>query len=221
MPENKLPALLSLNIAGLYTYKNKTKVEYLRLMALEENVNIIAVTESHLNESVQLAEVAMTGFQLYRADRAAGTKKGGVAVYIKVTLNKSTINVGSLSAGIVECQIFYITAWSVLLVVIYRPECDPKDFFNALSIVSAAIEARGAPTPNVLFVGYFNFSNIDWDLATAKGASKSMHEKNQAQALLLFKEAQCLAQVKRSLREEITFSTFFLQITKTCCIIWR
>ena len=52
MPENKLPALFSLNIAGLYTYKNRTKVEHLRLMALEENVNIIAATESHLNESV-------------------------------------------------------------------------------------------------------------------------------------------------------------------------
>ena len=41
----------------------------------------------------------------------------------------------------------------------------------------------------------FNFPNIDWDLATVKWASKSMHEKNQAQALLQFMEAQCLAQV--------------------------
>ena len=195
MPKRELSALISLNIAGLYTYKDKTKVEHLRLMALEENVNIIAVTESHLNESVESAEVAITGFQLYRADRVAGTKKGGVAVYIKDTLSRTTIDVGALSAGIVECQMLYITAWRVLLVVIYRPECDPMDFYNALSRASAAIEARGAPTPNVLFVGDFNFPNIDWDLGTVKGASKSMHEKNQAQALLQFMEDQCLAQV--------------------------
>ena len=51
----------------------------------------------------------MDGFHLYRADRVAGTKMGGVAVYIENSINKSAVDMGSVSSGTAECQVLYIS----------------------------------------------------------------------------------------------------------------
>lgn len=69
MQPNRLPAIILWNIAGLYTYRDKTKVDHQRISSQEERLDIIAITETHLNEDVLSAEVAMRYFHLYRVDR--------------------------------------------------------------------------------------------------------------------------------------------------------
>ena len=44
---------------------------------------IIAITESHINEHYLKSEVHIHGYTRYRADREAGTRKGGIIVYIR------------------------------------------------------------------------------------------------------------------------------------------
>ena len=191
--------------------------EHLRLIAYEENVNLIGITESHLNENIQSAEVSMGGFQLYRADRVAGTKKGGVAIYIRYTINAYTIDIGPISTGTVECQMLYITMWNVVLVAVYRPECNPNDLYTTLGRASRAIEARGTPAPNILILGDFNFPNVDWLTTKLKGASKSLNAKSQARALLQFMESQCLAQLIIEPTRGRIFSISCSRIMKICC----
>ena len=137
----------------------------------------------------------MAGFQLYRADRVIGTNKVDVAIYIRTIIRASIIDIDSISTGTVECQMLYITVWNILLVAVYRPKYNPNDFYSAHSRVSDAIEARGVPTPNILILGDFNLPNIKWLSTGLRGASKSLNEKHQAQALLQFVESQCLAQL--------------------------
>ena len=81
----------------------------------------------------------MPGYQLYRADRTAGRKKGGVAVYVDNTINKHCIDIGSGSTGAVEYQILFIDIWNLIVVVIYRPECSYDEFSYVLDRVAVAV----------------------------------------------------------------------------------
>ena len=73
-----------LNIEGLYPRKRKDKLKQLAEIALEINVIVLAIAESHLREEVLSAEVQIDGFDLHhRVDRANSVKKGGVALYIR------------------------------------------------------------------------------------------------------------------------------------------
>ena len=58
----------------------------LKEMAIEEDVGIIAITESHLNSSFHEGEIAISHFTPYRADRSEGTLKGGVVLYLRKSL---------------------------------------------------------------------------------------------------------------------------------------
>ena len=60
--------------------KNKTKVAYLRDLALESNTPFITVTETHLSQDILSAEVAIPGYTIYRSDRTGGRTHGGCAV---------------------------------------------------------------------------------------------------------------------------------------------
>ena len=80
---NRLLAILSANIAGLCPSKGKHKLGLLYELALDQNIGILTITESHLNESFHDGEINMKGYSFYRADRTSGIRKGGVIVYLR------------------------------------------------------------------------------------------------------------------------------------------
>ena len=55
----------------------------------ELNALVVALTETHFNEHMLDAECSFSGYDIYRADRAYGRAKGGVALYIKDTIAAS------------------------------------------------------------------------------------------------------------------------------------
>ena len=69
------------NIAGLRSQKRRYKTKMINELATERNAQIICLTESHLNIEILDAEINMSGFIIFRADRLL-TTKGGVIVYI-------------------------------------------------------------------------------------------------------------------------------------------
>ena len=79
-------AILSANIRGLSPAKGKFKVPFLKEKAADENISIITLTESHLHKDFLDGEIQIEGFNHYRADRAHGTRKGGVITYIRYDL---------------------------------------------------------------------------------------------------------------------------------------
>ena len=57
--------------------RNRTKVAYLSDLSEESNTPFISITESHLTPDVLSAEVAITGYTVYRSDRLGGRSHGG------------------------------------------------------------------------------------------------------------------------------------------------
>ena len=53
---------------------------------------IIGVTESWANENIEDAEIGIDGYDLFRDDRPAGHKGGGVVLYVNCTLNPMRFN---------------------------------------------------------------------------------------------------------------------------------
>ena len=66
-------------------------------------VDIINITESHLRKDISDAEGLIKGYRLFRGDRTECRKKGGVAVYVKEHLAKSTYVLDAGSNGETEC----------------------------------------------------------------------------------------------------------------------
>lgn len=68
--------LAHLNICSL-----RNKVEEITTLCQSENIHILALTETHLDDSFDNSVVAVDGYNLYRRDR--DKHGGGVALYIK------------------------------------------------------------------------------------------------------------------------------------------
>ena len=62
----------------------------LKEMAIEKDVGIIAITESHLNSNFHEGEISISQFTPFRADRSEGTPKGGVILYVRNSLVPGT-----------------------------------------------------------------------------------------------------------------------------------
>ena len=85
---------------------NRTKLSYVKDMAMEGNSAFIAMTETHLSENVENAEVNIPGYMIYRADRASPRSHGGCMVYVRNDL--ATQLVTSHSNGFCETLIVKI-----------------------------------------------------------------------------------------------------------------
>jgi hypothetical protein len=68
-------------------------------MARDDNAMIIALTETWLTVAHEDAEVGISGFTIYRADRARRSR-GGVCMYIKEGV--SAVPILEYSNGVVE-----------------------------------------------------------------------------------------------------------------------
>ena len=111
----KQSTFITENIRGLITRKHKDKVQHIREMAINENAVIVALTESHLRESIRDAEVKMPHFQHYRADRSNGRKQGGVIVYVRDEFSTDCRVMSSGSTGTVEHIILHFRQSNLLV----------------------------------------------------------------------------------------------------------
>ena len=61
-------AVVSANIQGLCPSRGKFKLAMLKELAIEEDVGVIALTESHLNPDFHEGEIYIDQFTSYRTD---------------------------------------------------------------------------------------------------------------------------------------------------------
>ena len=188
------PKLILANIQGLHTRNRKDKTTRLAEMASEENVIIIAITESHLREEVLSAEVAIPGYALQRVDRGGGTKKGGVAIYLREDISQQFGSAHGGSFENIEFLCNYCPKWNLVLCIVYRPEGSAQ-FERVMREISAFIDRRGPPLPNIILMGDFNFPQITWSSGVINWAGRSSSERRAALRLLECNDQFCLAQV--------------------------
>ena len=74
--------------ANVRSILNRHKREELQLMMLEQNVDILGITESWMHGAVNDAEVSRIGYRMFRKDREMNSatgkcRGGGVLLYIR------------------------------------------------------------------------------------------------------------------------------------------
>ena len=171
------------NIQGLYTRKNKYKKDMLFEEAKTNNSVIICLTESHLNADISDEEIGMSGYRVFRSDRAAGRKSGGVVVYIRDDHAASAQSLISGSNGFVEWTIIHLLSANTVIACVYRPpNCPTNHFTEFIDSFCTTLEQLDSPMPNIILNGDFNFPGVNWIDETC--SCPRIQDKLQAENLL-------------------------------------
>ena len=164
----------SLNNKGLVNYTEVNKCKYSNIRSMvnivkrdeiehqirNNNLKIIGLTETCLNESISDAEINIKGFKTYRKDRVKGSKShgGGVLLYVSEDLTsylwEDASFIGSESIWV---QI-KIGDNEYLVVGVYykRPDLEDDGIQKMHGIIKLVSNY------NVVIMGDFNYPGIDW-----------------------------------------------------------
>ena len=160
---NLKSTLLTGNIQGICSVnKGFYKISRLSELASENNSLIISLTESHVNENILDAEIAIKGYDIFKRNRQTGIKKGGILTYIRSDMAVSAKELTSGSIGMIEYLCIYIKDINVLLVTVYRPpENNNQNFTQVLKNIDDCIKSLES-YPSIIFTGDMNLPNINF-----------------------------------------------------------
>ena len=147
----------------------KNKLEEFHARVYLENPDIIAITESWLDDSFNAGEVFPSEYSVFRNDR--NTHGGGVALGIKCYLNP-VLRPEFLSSNIeIVWAELTTTRGKCLFGVYYRPPSQNKNGLEILDENLCKIQASNKSYELYTLVGDFNI-HIDWvsDMNVIKGA---------------------------------------------------
>ena len=136
------------------------KLEELELCIKEENLDIVAVTETWLTENISASEYCLEGYTLIRKDRKDQIKSrgGGLAMYVKdeITVLERDDLIEQLFPETLWCELNF-KGEKTLIGVFYRaPDCLISNNEAMYSLIGKAGKE------NVVIVGDFNFPEIKW-----------------------------------------------------------
>ena len=182
------------NIRGLLLLSNKTKIMYLKTLAIMRNPLTIVLTETHLNPNILDAEVNIPGNTLHRSDRV-GRTHGGTCAYVRTDLATQLLLVHS--NAVCESLVLKIKTLDLVLVSIYRPPDSSVEVFGeALKLCQEALNDAFEKDPKVndiLQFGDYNFSFIMWPSKTIyqdgqEDREKKSSNKEQGEILINYME---------------------------------
>ena len=136
------------------------KQKELEMTVIEENLDLVVITETWLSNKISDEEISINGYTLIRKDRSDINKSrgGGVAMYVKNELNplcKPEINGDNFSES-VWCSI-RCGREDTLLGVCYRaPDSTVHNDEKLYKLISEVSKGR------VVIMGDFNFAELDW-----------------------------------------------------------
>ena len=139
------------------------------MYVLEENFDIIGITETWLNSSILDSEMSIKGYTLHRKDRNDAEKHrgGGVALYVHNDLNcvhRDELFEHNFPEAI-WCDIS-CNGGNTLVGVCYRTP-------NSIQINNEALYSliNRVSKEEVVIMGDFNFPELDWGRANSIGDS--------------------------------------------------
>ena len=98
------------------------------------------MTETWLTDNIVNAEIAISGYTLYRADRI-GRQRGGVAVYVRPDLSVAPIS--NFSNGNIETLLLKVKSLDAIIICVYRSQTsdsDPSQWAQLINDMSESIE---------------------------------------------------------------------------------
>ena len=180
---------------------NKTKVAHLRDLAEEANAPWIMVTETWLTPDVLDAEIAIKGYELFRADRE-GRSHGGTCCWVREDL--TAVLVGRFSNSYCDSLVIKIKELEMLLIGIYRPpNCDVEHFKENIEVCQETIDEamdKDIKIKDLWVQGDFNLPFIKWPEGNIYEHDKTndrvnmSKDRNQAKVLVTFVEENFLVQ---------------------------
>jgi hypothetical protein len=136
------------------------KREELEVYIIEEEPDVVGITETWAQENIGDAELCIQGYTMFRRDRTVGIKQrgGGVLLYIKDSINAVEREdcIEKMFPECIWCEI-EICKEKTLVGVCYRPPDNSKiqdeALFNMIRLVSKE---------KLLIMGDFNFAELNW-----------------------------------------------------------
>lgn len=134
-------------------------MDQLGTLLVHENteVNILAITESFLNDTYSDHEISLPGYKIIRRDRV-GREGGGIVIYIDnntAFLRRKEFEVDDIEVIWLEIKPSY--SKSILLCLIYRPPNAKADwissFHNMLNLPYSSCH-------DIVIIGDFNFNML-------------------------------------------------------------
>ena len=178
-----------LNIQCLISQSSKAKVVFLDEFCSQNDIKVIALTETWLRPAVFDSEIQIPNFCLIRGDRVNPKNPlfphGGVALYLHNSFVVS--NSFIYSNGVCDCSFvsFGVASTEISLSVCYRPPvCSPADLAAALKFLN---ECRSTcpESPHFLF-GDFNFPKIMWHSSEMGAVAETLENNDSIETLMNF-----------------------------------
>ncbi|XP_035688766.1 uncharacterized protein LOC118424326 [Branchiostoma floridae] len=149
VPPTKGLTMGHLNICSLYN-----KLDQLRVLMTSNNIDVMTLSETHLDDTISDAELHIAGYYLYRLDR--NRSGGGVAIYVSEAFThsrRSDLQQPGLEA--LFCQINLPCTKPIIAGSVYRPPSAPVEFYTLLD---NSLETLSLTSPNseLYLLGDFN-----------------------------------------------------------------
>ena len=146
-----------LKIVQLNTRSITNKLDQIRLMMHKKSTDILAITETWLDNSWTDNELVITGYNLFRRDRKTA-QGGGIIVYTHNSLSaerRSDVESGQIEQISIEFKQFRCAP--ILLSCFYRP---PDSTVSLFDILANIVDSIAAEIKEVHIVGDFNVDLI-------------------------------------------------------------
>ena len=153
MPKCRGFKMASLNITSLLKH-----IDELRVFLNDQNIDVLAINETRLNESIFDQEVKVQGYDIIRRDRSTnGRFGGGVCFYIRSNISYSVrTDLDSELLEIISIEIrkhnskpFVITSW-------YRPPNSLHELFTHINTLLGKLDSEN--------VEHFLMGDLNCDL---------------------------------------------------------
>ena len=139
--------------------KLKRKVELLKEYVKEDNIILMNLTETHLDDTIDEV-VGIEGYNIFRGDRRDRVR-GGTAIYVH---DKIDANI-KLKLGNGKCEVVAVEMPDIqtINIVVYRPPDTKSHEFNPiLSEIQNVLQKLEKPEPTIILSGDLNFPFVKW-----------------------------------------------------------
>lgn len=107
------------------------KIEQLRLLFCSQDIDILSVNETFLDDSVLSGEISISGYTLHRNDRGS-RHGGGVALYVKSNINHTLVKSFDNSVESLWIKVSVLNKNPIFIGTMYRPPSADATYFDKM-----------------------------------------------------------------------------------------
>ena len=131
-PTSVLPSQQGFKLASLNINKLITHIDQLRILLAHDEIDILSINETKLNETISDNEVSISGYDIIRRDRITNCG-GGVCFYVKSSINFTIFPCLEIQKP--RSKPFVVATW-------YRPPDSPIGIFSPFETLLGKLDSE-------------------------------------------------------------------------------